>query len=97
MIIIIKRRMITSLIATLVTVSIISFLVVGESDQEQVNAQTQGTNFTQLFSTSEEFKSEGCDNPVLCPPTVKVLYQDPTLLLLTSNYVDAIWKGVALA
>jgi hypothetical protein len=68
--------------------------LVGKLDQEQAYAQTQGTNFTQLFSTSEEFKVKGCDNPVLCPPTVEVLYQDPTLLGLTSSYVDAIWKGV---
>lgn len=33
------------------------FLVVGESDQEQVYAQTQGTNFTQLFSTKYCFAS----------------------------------------
>jgi hypothetical protein len=88
--------MITSLVVALVTVSIISFLLVGESDQEQVYAQTQGTNFTQLFS-SEEFRAEDCTNPVLCPPTIEVLYQDPTLLVLTSGYVDVIWKGVALA
>jgi hypothetical protein len=71
--------MITSLILALVTVSIISFLLVGESDQEQVYAQTQKTNFTQLFSTSEEFRVKGCVNPVLCPPTVEVLYEDPLL------------------
>jgi hypothetical protein len=88
--------MITSLVVALVTVSIISFFVVGESDQEQVYAQTQGTNFSQLFS-GEEFRAVDCSNPVLCPPTIKVLYQDPTLLVLTSSYVDVIWKGVALA
>ena len=38
-----------------------------------------------------------CTNPVLCPSTVEVLYEDPTLLVLTSGYVDAIWQGVALA
>jgi hypothetical protein len=39
-----------------------------------------------------------CTNPVLCKePPIEVLYQDPTLLVLTSNYVDVIWKGVARA
>jgi hypothetical protein len=58
--------------------------------------QTQITNFTQLFSTSEEFQQciEGLSP---CLPTVIVLYEDPTLLVLKSSYVDAIWKGVALA
>lgn len=88
--------MIISLVVALVTVSIISFFIIGDSDKEQAYAQPQGTNFTQLFS-SEEFMAEDCTNPVLCPPTIKVLYEDPTLLVLTSGYVDVIWKGVALA
>jgi hypothetical protein len=32
-----------------------------------------------------------------CFPTVNVLYQDPNLLVLSSDYVDVIWKGVARA
>jgi hypothetical protein len=32
-----------------------------------------------------------------CVPTIDVLYQDPTLLVLQSEYIDIIWKGVALA
>jgi hypothetical protein len=42
--------MTASFVVALVTVSIIFFLVVGESDQEQAYPQTQGTNFTQLAS-----------------------------------------------
>jgi hypothetical protein len=32
-----------------------------------------------------------------CTPLIDVLYQDPTLLVLTSDYIDVIWKAVARA
>ena len=32
-----------------------------------------------------------------CPQPIKVLYEDPTLLVLGSDYIDVIWKGVARA
>jgi hypothetical protein len=69
---------------------------VGKPDQEQAYAKPQVTNFTQLFSTSKEFQQcvEGFSS---CLPTVNFLYEDPTLLVLKSSYVDAIWKGVALS
>lgn len=84
-----------------VAITIISFLLIEQSNQERVYAQnqTQATNFTQLFSTSEEFQRclELTSMEPPCIPTIDVLYEDPTLLVLTSSYVDAIWKGVALA
>jgi hypothetical protein len=86
--------MIASLVVALVTALTISFLLVGESDQEQVYAQTQGTNFTQLFSSREEFRPACPDE---CLPKIEVFHEDPTLLVLMSGYVDVIWKGVALA
>ena len=89
--------MITSLVVALVTVSIISLSLVGKPDQERAYAQTQVTNFTQLFSTSKDFQQCVESRPDLCAPTVDVLYEDPTLLVLKSGYIDAIWKGVALA
>lgn len=88
--------MIAALVVIMVTATAISLILIEHLNQEQVYAQTQGTNFTQLFS-SEEFMAQDCTNPVLCPPTIGVLYEDPTLLVLTSSYVDVIWKGVALA
>jgi hypothetical protein len=80
----------------LVTITVISFLLIEESNQEQAYAQnqTQVTNFTQLFSTDEEFQLCYEAN---CVPTINVLYQDPNLLVLSSDYVDIIWKGVARA
>ena len=93
--------MITPLVVALVTVSIISFLLVGKPDQEQAYAQTQVTNFTQLFSTDKEFQI--CPEDIVmvnlteCTPLIDVLYQDPTLLVLTSDYIDVIWKAVARA
>jgi hypothetical protein len=54
---------------------------------------TQGADFAQLFST-EEFMAPDCTNQV---PPIEVLYQDSALLVLSSNYVDFIWKGVARA
>jgi hypothetical protein len=87
---------ITALVVVFVTISIISFLLAGKPDQEQAYAQnqTQVTNFTQLFSTDEEFQLCYEAN---CVPIVNVLYQDPNLLVLSSDYVDVIWKGVARA
>ena len=93
--------MITPLVVALVTVSIISFLLVGKPDQEQAYAQTQVTNFTQLFSTDKEFQI--CPEDIVmvnlteCTPLIDVLYQDPTLLVITSDYIDVIWKAVARA
>jgi hypothetical protein len=68
--------MITSLILALVTVSIMSYLLVGNPDQEQAYAQTQVTNFTQLFSTNKEFQLCPENIPGLseCLPVVNVLY-----------------------
>jgi hypothetical protein len=85
----------------LVTITVISFLLTEQSNQEQAYAQnqTQVTNFTQLFSTDKEFLKcvEGLRPEIGCAQTVNVLYEDPTLLVLRSSYIDAIWKGVALA
>ena len=90
--------MITSLVVALVTVSIISFLVVGESDQKQVYAQTKGTNFTHFFSTSKDFvQCQDINVAGICVSSIDVLYKDPTLLVLKSEYIDTIWKGVAAA
>lgn len=82
-----------------VTITVISLLLIEQSNQEQVYAQnqTQITNFTQLFSTSEEFQRCLEYVPDTCIPTIDVLYEDPTLLVLKSSYVDAIWNGVAVA
>jgi hypothetical protein len=70
-------------------------------DQEQAYAQTQGTNFTQLFSTNKEFQICPEDiylvNLTECTPLIDVLYQDSTLLVLTSDYIDVIWEAVARA
>jgi formate hydrogenlyase subunit 3/multisubunit Na+/H+ antiporter MnhD subunit len=50
--------MVTSLVVVFETVSIISFLLVGKTDQEQAYAQTQAINFTQLFSTDSYGNSD---------------------------------------
>ena len=80
----------------LVMITVISFLLIEQSNQEQAYAQNQTlvTNFTQLFSTDKEFQLCFEAN---CVPTINVLYQDPNLLVLSSDYVDIIWKGVARA
>ena len=90
------RDVITALVVVFVTISIISFLLAGKPDQEQAYAQnqTQVTNFTQLFSTEKEFQDCGAAG---CIQPIRVLYQDPALLVLGSDYVDLIWKGVARA
>ncbi|MDQ3838023.1 MAG: hypothetical protein M3297_02010 [Thermoproteota archaeon] len=66
---------------------------------KKAQSQIQGTNFTQLFSTNKEFQV--CLDDISqsdCFPVIDVLYQDPTLLVLSSDYVDTIWKkGVAQA
>ncbi|MGH9977788.1 MAG: hypothetical protein ACRD8Z_18425 [Nitrososphaeraceae archaeon] len=88
------------------SVTILS-LVIEEAPNHQhdVYAQMQNlthapTNFTKLFSTDQEFQLciEDISIPGLpCVPVIEVLYEDPTLLVLQSNYIDTIWKGVALA
>jgi hypothetical protein len=88
----------------LVTITVISFLLIEQSNQKQSYAQnqTQGTNFTQLFSTDKEFLSYSLPCPYTAgcshiPPPIKVLHEAPTLLVLSSDYVDIIWKGVERA
>jgi hypothetical protein len=90
--------MILPLIVTFVVVSIISSLFVGKPDQEQAYAQPQVTNFTKLFSANKDFlQCQDINVASTCVATVDVLYEDPTLLVLKSEYIDAIWKGVAAA
>ena len=83
----------------LVTITVISFLLIEQSNQEQSYAQnqTQGTNFTQLFSTEQEFLVSSYPYTAGCPQPIKVLHEAPTLLVLSSDYVDIIWKGVERA
>jgi hypothetical protein len=90
--------MITAIVVLSVMITVISLLLACQLSNERAYAQTQtqGTNFTQLFSTDKEFQvcfeyTEGCFQPI------KVLYHDPTLLVLQSDYLDVIWKGVARA
>jgi hypothetical protein len=83
-----------------VTIAAISVLLFEQSNQERAYAQnqTQGTNFTQLFSTDEEFLNcIAAQYGGECIPYIDVLYQDPNLLVLSSDYIDVIWKGVARA
>jgi hypothetical protein len=61
---------------------------------------TAVTNFTKLLSQNKEFQT--CISPTSgirgeCFPSVDVLYQSPTTLVLKSRYVDTIWKVVDLA
>ena len=50
-------------------------------------------------STDKEFLL--CGDPIPyttgCVQPINVLYHDPSLLVLQSDYVDVIWKGVARA
>ena len=67
-----------------------------EEAYAQTQTQTQGTNYTQLFSTDKEFQV--CfEYSGDCFPAINVLYHDPSLLVLKSDYVDVIWSGVARA
>ena len=57
-------------------------------------------NFTKLLSQNKEFQTcipqtSGIRGE--CFPSVDVLYQSPTTLVLKSHYVDTIWKVVDLA
>lgn len=93
--------MIAALVAVVVTVTVISLILIEQSNQEKVYAQTQTqvTNFTQLFSADKEFQlcPENIPGLNTCIPIVDVHYQDPTLLVLSSDYIDVIWKAVARA
>jgi hypothetical protein len=89
--------MITIIVILSITAAAVLLLLLGGQPRIEwayAQAQPQGTNFTQLFSTDEEFQAcyEG-----ECFQVIDVLYHDPTLLVLQSDYVDVIWKGVARA
>jgi hypothetical protein len=58
---------------------------------------TAVTNFTKLFLQNKEFQTCLPRAQGQCFPTVDVLYQSPTTLVLKSRYVDTIWKAVDLA
>jgi hypothetical protein len=88
--------MIMVIVTLSITIAVLLLLLSGQPKIEWAYAQVQpqGTNFTQLFSTGEEFQAcyEG-----ECFQVIDVIYHDPTLLVLQSDYVDVIWKGVAQA
>ena len=92
-----------ALVIALSSVTILQMVIVGEEpNQHDAYAQNQTqapTNFTKLFSTEEEFQLCGEDtaSDLQCVPVINVLYEDPTLLVLQSDYIDIIWKGVANA
>ena len=81
-----------------VAIAVISFILFEQSNEEHAYAQnqTQGTNFTQLFTTDKEFCLAYLEEAG-CVPYINVLYEDPGLLVLSSDYIDVIWKGVAQA
>lgn len=90
-----------ALVIALSSVTILLF-VGEEPNQHDAYAQNQTqapTNFTKLFSTEEEFQLCGEDtaSDLQCVPVINVLYEDPTFLVLQSDYIDIIWKGVANA
>ena len=61
---------------------------------------TSVTNFTKLLSQNKEFQTCTPQTSGIrgeCFPSVDVLYQSPTTLVLKSRYVDTIWKVVDLA
>ena len=61
---------------------------------------TAVTNFTKLLSQNKEFQTcipQTSGIRGKCFPSVDVLYQSPTTLVLKSRYVDTIWKVVDLA
>ena len=92
--------MITVVSVLSVTVTIVLLLLSCQPNKEeayaQTQTQTQGTNYTQLFSTDKEFQV--CfEYSGDCFPAINVLYHDPSLLVLKSDYVDVIWSGVARA
>lgn len=61
---------------------------------------TSVTNFTKLLSQNKQFQTcvpQTSGIGGACFPSVDVLYQSPTTLVLKSRYVDTIWKVVDLA
>src|SRR6476661_2694365 len=51
------------------------------------------TKFDALFST-EAYKT--CAMANVCAQTIKVLYESPTTIVLTSEYADVLWQSVDL-
>ena len=91
-----------ALVLVIALSSVTILLLVEELNQHDVYAQNQTqapTNFTKLLSTEEEYQLcvEDSASDLPCVPVINVLYEDPTLLVLQSDYIDIIWKGVAIA
>jgi hypothetical protein len=87
--------MISYIVVTLSAITLISIVLMEKPNHESAYAQPQGTNFTQLFATDKEFHR--CFEDLTCYPAIDVLYHDPALVVLQSDYIDIIWKGVAVA
>jgi hypothetical protein len=81
------------LLAAATTTTLIVVAVTGL--QQQAKAQTTSTplNFTQALD-SKQFQR--CLVGV-CIPTVDVVYQGPTMLVLKSEFIDSIWPAVEMA
>ena len=91
-----------ALVLVIALSSVTILLLVEELNQHDVYAQNQTqapTNFSKLFSTEEEYQLcvEDSASDLPCVPIINVLYEDPTLLVLQSDYIDIIWRGVAIA
>lgn len=76
-----------------------TILVSGQTSYAQQNltdtSSSAQTNFTKLFSENKEYQQ--CFSllgPEECFPAIEVLHQSPSTIVLKSDLIDVIWKGV---
>jgi hypothetical protein len=90
----------TAALFLLLAVSVAASTTAQTTSATNTTTPTAVTNFTKLLSQNKEFQT--CIPAISgirgeCFPSVDVLYQSPTTLVLKSRYVDTIWKVVDLA
>lgn len=76
-----------------------NFSVIQTSNAQSNSSQTaiSNSNYTKLFSESKEYQiCYSVIEPEQCFPTIDVLYQSPETIVLKSETIDVLWKGVDL-
>lgn len=75
----------------------ISSMQLSDAQQNTTLTTNTSTNFTNLFSENNEFQNCIAISGMspTCIPAIDVLYEDPSTIVLQSQYIDIIWKAVA--
>ena len=90
------RIILSSLILSFVILGsiAISQQIVFAQQNDTLTTTASATNYTKLFSENKEFQTCLDFMPDQCIPNVDILHESPNIVVLKSQYIDAIWKAV---